>query len=202
MPAYTYEELLQAQRTWRINFINCLIGAKNLHLLVTRNTNQTYNAAILNSGIHIGSSPPYVGFLLRPTTVPRHTYENLRLYPFATMNAVSSDFYERAHATHGKFPYGESEIERCGLSLRWEEGEDMPYVAESPLRVRVRFVEEHLLAVNQTRLLVFAIEKVHIDKEPEPDGFFRLDELGLVGGSGCDAYWELRYLGRQPLQRR
>lgn len=202
MPTYSYESIIQADRSWRINFINCLIGPKNLHLLVTRNLNGTYNAAIFNSGLHIGSSPPYVGFLLRPTTVPRHTYENLMHYPFATMNAVSSDFYERAHATHIKLPYGESEIGHCGLTPQWEENEDLPYIAESPLKARLRFVEEHLLAINQTRLTIFAVEKVHISKEPDPDGFVRLDELQLVGGSGCDAYWSLVYLGRQPLNRR
>ncbi len=202
MPVYTAEDLRNADRAWRINFINCLIGAKNLHVLITRNLTGTYNGAIFNSGIHVGSSPPYVGFLLRPTTVPRHTYENLRHYPYATMNAVAHSFYEKAHATHAKLPYGESELEHLGLPLRWAEGEDVPYLAESPLTARLRLAEEHLITLNQTRFLIFAVETVYIAVEPQSDGFFRIDELGLVAGSGCDAYWQLSYQGRQPLQRR
>lgn len=202
MLTYTAAQLLSADRAWRINFINCLIGPKNLHVLLTRNTSGSYNAAIFNSGIHVGSSPPYVGFLLRPTTVPRHTYENLRQYPYATMNAVSRAMYARAHATHAKLPYGESEAEHFGLPLHWEAEEDLPYLMESPLRARLRLVEEHLLMVNQTRLLIFAVEAVHLAVEPDSDGFFRMDALDLVAGSGCDAYWRISYLERQPMERR
>ncbi|MCS7152992.1 MAG: flavin reductase family protein [Bacteroidia bacterium] len=202
MPSYSAQDLEAAERSWRINFINCIVGAKNLHLLLTRSSNGTYNAAIFNSGIHIGSSPPYIGFLLRPTTTPRHTYENLKAYPYATMNAVTESFYQQAHRTHVKLPYGESEIERFGLHLHWEKGEDLPYVGGSPLRARLRLAEEHLIKVNQTRLLVFAIEKVHLSVEPGGDGFFRLDEMGVIAGSGCDAYWRLQYIGREPMERR
>lgn len=201
MPTYTAADLEAADRAWRINFINCLIGAKNLHVLITRNSNGTYNAAIFNSGIHVGSSPPYIGFLLRPTTVPRHTYENLRQYPYATLNAVTEAFRQRAHATHAKLPYGESELEHFALSPQWIAGEDLPYIEESPLMARLRWVEEHLLTVNQTRFLIFAVESVHIAVEPDQDGFFRMDKLGLVAGSGCDAYWRVEYLGREALQR-
>ncbi|MCX8113025.1 MAG: flavin reductase family protein [Bacteroidia bacterium] len=202
MLIYTARDLERADRGWRINFINCLIGVKNLHVLITRNTNRTYNAAIFNSGLHLGSSPPFVGFLLRPTTVPRHTYENLRLYPFATLNAVSEGFYKKAHQTHLKLPYGESELDLFGLALDEGIDEDIPYLTESPLRARLRLVEEHLLTMNQTRLLVFAVETVHIAIEPDSDGFFRLDDLHLVAGSGCDAYWQVKYLSREPLHQR
>ncbi|MCS7298127.1 MAG: flavin reductase [Bacteroidia bacterium] len=200
MISYTAEDLLRADRRWRINFVNSLIGAKNLHVLVTRSPHGSYNAAIFNSGLHIGSSPPYVGFLLRPTTTPRHTYQNLKSYPFATMNAVSINFYKEAHLTHKKFPYDVSEIEACGLSLSWRGEEDIPYLGESPLGARLRLVEEHLLLCNHTRLLVFAVEAVHTSCAPQSDGFLPLDELKLVAGSGCDAYWRMEYVMRLPLE--
>lgn len=201
MPTYSYETLLASDRKWRINFINSLIGPKNLHVLITRDAGHRLNTAIFNSGLHIGSSPPYVGFLLRPTTVPRHTYANLQAYPYATLSAVSRNFYERAHETHAKFAEGINEADAVGLPLRWEEGEELPYLAESPLTARLRLVEEHFLTVNQTRLLVFAIESVWLAQEAEPDGFIRLDQLELVAGSGCDAYWEMVFLERRPLRR-
>lgn len=196
VPAYSAEKLMQEDRSWRINFINSLIGPKNLHVLLTRSSHGVLNAAIFNSGLPIGSSPPYVSFLLRPTSVPRHTYENLRHFPYATLNAVSRSFFTKAHATHARLPPHESEAERFGLALRTQPDEPLPYLAESPLTARLRWVEEHLLTVNQARLLVFAVEKVEVAIEPDPDGFLRLDMLGLVAGSGCDGYWELNFLRR------
>ena len=201
MQAYSLSQLLAAERSWRINFINSLIGPKNVHVLITRTDENLWNAAIFNSGIHVGSSPPYVGFLLRPTTVSRHTYANLKKYPYATLNAVSRDFYKQAHKTHKKFPAAVSEIVALGLSLRWAEGEDIPYLADSPLTARLRWVEEHLLTVNQTRLLVFAVEKVWTNQLPTADGYLPLHALGLVAGGGCDAYYELEFLGREPIER-
>ncbi|GIV22647.1 MAG: hypothetical protein KatS3mg025_0306 [Bacteroidia bacterium] len=201
MEAYPLARLLEADRAWRINFINSLIGPKNLHVLITRTSENLWNAAIFNSGLHVGSSPPYVGFLLRPTTVPRHTYANLKKYPYATLNAVSRDFYKQAHKTHKKFPAEESEVTALGLSLRWAEGEDMPYVADSPLTARLRWVEGHLISVNQTHLLVFGVEKVWTTQPPAEDGYLPLHALGLVAGSGCDAYYELGFLGREPIER-
>jgi len=191
---------MEQDRSWRINFVNSLIGPKNLHVLLTRSPQGVVNAAIFNSGLHIGSSPPYVGFLLRPTSVPRHTYENLRHFPYATLNAVSRSFFEKAHATHAKLPPEESEASRFGLTLHIEPGEPLPYLAESPLTAQLRWVEEHLLTVNKTRLLVFAVQMVRVKAEPDPDGFVRLDALDLVAGSGCDAYWTLHFAGRLPIQ--
>lgn len=201
MLVYPAEKLMQQERSWRINFVNSLIGPKNLHVLLTRSPQGVINAAIFNSGLHIGSSPPYVGFLLRPTTVPRHTYENLRHFPYATLNAVGRSFFEKAHATHAKLPPEESEVERFGLALQSEPDEPLPYLAESPLTARLRWVEEHLLTINKTRLLVFAVEVVRVKADPDPDGFLRLDALGLVAGSGCDGYWSLDFMGRLPIQR-
>lgn len=202
MLTYTEQDLSKADRAWRINFVNSLIGPKNLHLLITRSPKGVYNAAIFNSGLHIGSSPPYVGFLLRPTTVPRHTYENLRHFPYATMNSVSLASYKQAHATHAKLPAEESEIERFGLAIHEDPSEPLPYLAQSPIKARLRLVEEHLLTINQTRLLIFSIEKVMVALSPDKDGFLRLDELEAVAGSGCDGYWKLTFLGREPLSPR
>ncbi|MEN2993483.1 MAG: flavin reductase [Bacteroidia bacterium] len=198
MPTYDQRALTNAERSWRINFINSLIGPKNLHVLITRFPSGGFNAAIFNSGVHIGSSPPYIGFILRPTSSPRHTYRNLLNYPYATLNAVAISFYAQAHQTAAKLPDGESEIAQAGLDLTWEE-EDLPYLAQSPLRARLHLAEVHTIQVNQTHLLVFAVEKVFSAILPEADGFLRLDQLGLAAGSGCDAYWRLEFLERRPI---
>jgi len=201
MPVFMEKDLLTSDKAWRINFVNSLVGAKNLHLLITRSSEGIVNAAIFNSGLHIGSSPPYVGFLLRPKRLPRHTYQNLLHYPYATLNAIPKSLYPQAHLTHHHIPPDESEIDYAGLETEGNTVVGLPFLKGSPLRVLLRFCEEHLLSVNQTRLLIFAILWVEIQGPVAEDGFIRLDELDLVAGSGCDAYYELRFLGREAMRR-
>jgi len=201
MPTYSEDHLLKSDKSWRINFINSLVGYKSLNILITRSPEGVYNAAIFNSGIHIGSSPPYIGFLLRPTKVPRHTYENLLSYPYATMNAVSEKIYQQAHLTHHHIPREKSELEYAGLKAEWIEGLPIPFLQDSPIRAYLRFSEEHFLRVNQTRLLIFAILWVDVRGEVASDGFIALDSSGVVAGSGCDAYYRAALLGREAIRR-
>lgn len=201
MPTYSEKQLLEADKTWRINFINSLVGYKNLNILITRSSDEIYNAAIFNSGLHIGSSPPYIGFLLRPTKVPRHTYENLLSYPYATMNAIPEKIYRQAHQTHHHIPREKSELEYAGLKVEWAEGMPIPFLQDSPIRAYLRFSEEHFLRVNQTRLLIFAILWVDVRGEVASDGFIALDSSGVVAGSGCDAYYRTVPLGREAIRR-
>ncbi len=201
MPTYSETQLLQANKSWRINFINSIVGYKNLNILITPSPQGVYNAAIFNSGIHIGSSPPYIGFLLRPTKVPRHTYENVLRYPYATMNVVSEAFYQKAHLTHHHIPAEQSELEYADLETEWLDDVPIPVLRDSPIRAYLRFSEEHFLQVNQTRLLIFAILWVDIRGEVAPDGFIALDGLGVVAGSGCDAYYRAEFLGREAVRR-
>ena len=65
----------------------------------------------------------------------------------------------------------------------------------------LRFSEEHLLQVNQTRLLIFSIVWVEVRGDVQVDGFFALDELKVVAGSGCDAYYRAVAIGREVVQR-
>jgi len=202
MLIYDEKDIRNADKAWRINFINSLLGFKNLNILITHAPTGAYNAAIFNSGLHIGSSPPYVGFLLRPTKIPRHTYENLLSYPYATMNAVTESLYKRAHLTHHHIPAVESELDYAGLEAEWVEGVPLPVLKESPVRALLRFSEEHLLQVNQTRLLIFSIVWVEVRGGVQADGFIALDELRVVAGSGCDAYYRAVAIGREVVQRR
>lgn len=196
MKRFTERDLLEADRSWRINFINSLIGFKNLHVLITAFPEGGHNAAIFNSGLHIGSSPPYVGFLLRPTSVPRHTYQNLLAYPYATLNAVSETLYHQAHQTHQRLPYGESELTYFGLETTTVPESPLPFLREAPIRALLRLSEEHFITVNHTRLLIFAVVWAEVNGEIGADGFIRLDEMGLVAGSGCDGYYQPRFLQR------
>jgi flavin reductase (DIM6/NTAB) family NADH-FMN oxidoreductase RutF len=117
------------------------------------------------------------------------------------MNAITESFYKRAHRTHHHIPATESELEYAGLEVEWVEGVPLPVLKESPVRALLRFSEEHLLQVNQTRLLIFSIVWVEVRGEVGVDGFVALDELKVVAGSGCDAYYRAVAIGREVVQR-
>lgn len=117
------------------------------------------------------------------------------------MNVVTESLYRRAHLTHHHIPAEESELAYAGLEAEWVEGVPLPVLRESPVRALLRFSEEHLLQVNQTRLLVFSIVWVEVRGDVQADGFLALDELGVVAGSGCDAYYRAGSIGREVVQR-
>ena len=57
-------------------FFNSFSGAKPGYLIGT-GQGEDENLAIFNSITHIGARPPLLGFIQRPTTVDRHTYQNI-----------------------------------------------------------------------------------------------------------------------------
>lgn len=45
------------------------------------------------------------------------------------------------------------------------------------------------------------VEWVEVRGDVQVDGFFALDELKVVAGSGCDAYYRAVAIGREVVQR-
>ncbi len=75
-------DLAKLDKRYRANFFNTLTGFKSANLIGTYDENDKENLAIFNSVIHLGANPPLMGFILRPTTVERHTYENIKKQAF------------------------------------------------------------------------------------------------------------------------
>ena len=63
---------------FKINLINSCSGFKSANLLGSISNEGVSNVAVFSSVIHLGSNPPTLGFILRPTTVPRDTYKNIK----------------------------------------------------------------------------------------------------------------------------
>ena len=146
---------------FRATLINKIAGYKTANLIGTRSRTGTDNLALFNSVVHIGANPPYLGFILRPTTVPRHTYENLLENRCYTINQVTSEIHKQAHCTSGKFPQGTSEFGSCGLTPLYTEDFQAPYVAESAIKIGLMLEEEHLLC-NGTRLIVGRVHHLYL----------------------------------------
>jgi hypothetical protein len=60
----------------RLNLINSCTGYKSASLLGTKSDGKT-NVAILVA-LPFRSNPAMIGFIMRPTTVPRDTYKTLK----------------------------------------------------------------------------------------------------------------------------
>ena len=185
----------------RATFINKITGYKPAHLIGTRSLVGGENLAIFNSVVHIGANPPYLGFILRPTTVSRNTYENLRETGYYTINQVTAEIHTQAHCTSGKYPEGISEFEACGLTPLYLNAFPAPFVAESPIKMGLTFKEEHLLC-NGTRLIVGSIRHLYLPKGViASDGDVSLEQLNTVAIGGLDTYYKGERLGRYGYYR-
>ena len=184
----TAADIAGFEKIYRLNLVNGLPGFKPANLVGTVAPDGTTNLAIFSSVLHLGSAPPLLGMVTRPTTVPRHTYQNLKSSGCYTLSHVPVTLAARAHYTSADFPDAVSEFEECGFTAVYRDGVPAPYVAESPLSIGLRLVEEHHIS-NGTVLLVGAVEHVYLPEAGlRNDGTLDLAALGTACISGLDGY--------------
>jgi flavin reductase (DIM6/NTAB) family NADH-FMN oxidoreductase RutF len=188
MQHITAADIAAFEKIYRLNFVNGLPGFKPANLVGTAAPDGRTNLAIFSSVLHLGSDPAVLGMVTRPTTVPRHTYQNIKDNGGAyTLNHVPLALTAPAHYTSANFE-DESEFEACGFTADFRDGFAAPYVAESPLSIGLRLREEHPI-FNGTVLLVGTVEHVYLRPEAlRSDGTLDLVALGEVAISGLDGY--------------
>jgi flavin reductase (DIM6/NTAB) family NADH-FMN oxidoreductase RutF len=190
MHHFTAADIQGFAKLYRLNLVNALSGYKPANLVGTAAPDGATNLAIFSSALHLGSDPPLLGLVTRPTTVPRHTYENIRATGCYTLNHVHAGFVDQAHYTSANFPREESEFAACGLTPAWRDEFPAPYVAESQLSVGLRLLEELPIQANGTVLLVGAVEHVYLAPAAlRPNGTLDLAALADVCISGLDSYY-------------
>jgi flavin reductase (DIM6/NTAB) family NADH-FMN oxidoreductase RutF len=190
------------ERLERATFFNLLSGFKSPVLVGTCSGQGIHNLALFNSLVHIGANPPLLGFILRPTTVPRHTYQNIQETGGFTLNHVSETMYRQAHQTSAKYEEDASEFEQTGLEAVFSEGLNAPYVGESPLRLGLEFEEEHVIKANHTRLIVGRVKEIWMKESIQlSEGWFDPQTLDLVGVGGLENYYRLSRIDRLPYAR-
>ncbi len=185
----TAADIAAFERIYRLNLVNGLPGYKPANLVGTRAPDGQTNLAIFSSALHLGSDPAVLGLVTRPTTVPRHTYQNIKQNGGCyTLNQVPFSLSAAAHYTSANFPDEESEFTVCGFGAEYRDGFPAPYVAESPLSIGLRLREEHSV-FNGTVLLVGVVEHVYIQEAGlRPDGTVDLAALEATAVSGLDGY--------------
>lgn len=185
----TLPEILDLEKRYRANLINGILGYKPANLIATLGKNGVENVAIFNSTIHIGATPPLVGFIMRPLTVPRQTYTNIKESGYYTINHVHSDMIWEAHQSSAKYPEDVSEFAETGLKPWYSENFKIPYVEKSFVKMGLKFVEELPIQANGTLLIVGEVQELfypeHIVSE---DGTPDLNAIETVSVTGLDVY--------------
>lgn len=196
------EDILQLEQFYRRSLLNQLSGIRSANMIGTKSEAGVSNLAIFNSATHIGATPPYMGFLFRPITVERHTYENIKANGCFTVNQVTEAIHQQAHQTSARFPQGESEFAGCGFTEEYMDGFPAPFVAESPVKIALKYEEEHLIKANSTVMLIGKIERIILpDEAVDEAGNIDLELLNTVGIGGLDTYYRCQKIGRYAYAR-
>ena len=198
MKHYTRTDIDQMDKIFRLNLINSCTGFKSANLLGTKSLNGVSNVAVFSSITHLGSNPPLIGFILRPTTVPRDTYRNIKDTGIFTINHIYSDIIEDAHHTSAKYPDEISEFTKTNLEEEFLGNFAAPFVKGAKIRLGCRYLNEYEIKENDTLLLVSSIEHVFVaDLDiQQDDGWLKLENANTVAINGLDGYATTKLLDR------
>lgn len=189
MVHYSKEDLKNLSSRYRAHFINSITGYKSANLLGTISQDSITNLAIFSSVIHLGSNPPLLGFVLRPTTVPRNTYDNLSKTKVFTVNHVNQNFIKEAHKTSAKYDGAVSEFDKTHLKAQFKDGFKAPYVKQARIQLGCTYVNEYFIQENGCYLIIGSIDHIYLDKELQAnDGWVNLEKAQTVAIDGLDGY--------------
>lgn len=197
-----HDQILALDKYYRINLINQVSGLRSVNLIGTQNVEKETNLAIFNSVTHIGANPPCLGFIMRPLSVKRDTYDNILATQYYTVNQVPSNLVLAAHHTSAKYPSNVSEFDKTNLTAEYIDNFPAPFVKESQIKIGLSFKEEHTIKINGTRLIVGQIEKLIIaDGAVEETGHIDHELLDSVTVAGLDAYYTCKKLRKETYAR-
>jgi flavin reductase (DIM6/NTAB) family NADH-FMN oxidoreductase RutF len=189
MTFFNLQEINQLEHLYKINLINSCAGYKSANLIATKSTDKNTNVAIFSSVIHLGSSPPLLGFILRPTSVPRNTYENIIETGYYTINHIHDKILKDAHHTSAKYERGISEFEATNLETDYKDNFYVPFVKDCPIQIAMKYVEEYDIKANNTKLIIGEIQGLYInDNLLQIDGFINLSKGKIATINGLDGY--------------
>jgi flavin reductase (DIM6/NTAB) family NADH-FMN oxidoreductase RutF len=202
MPHFSPKDLSDMHHLYRINLINSCSGYKSANLIGTKSSKGVSNVAIFSSVTHIGSEPALLGFFLRPNTVIRNTYDNIKETATFTINHIHESILQDAHHTSAKYDATVSEFDFTQLEEDYKNNFFAPFVKNSPVQMAMTYVEEYPIKANGTILLIGAIQDLYIeDNLLKKDGFVNLSEANVVAINGLDGYTLPKLKTRMEYQR-
>lgn len=199
----TKSQIEETPRIKRLNIINSIAGIKPANLIGTVSKEGQPNLAVFSSVFHLGSDPALMAFICRPSgEVPRHTLENIIVTNYYTINAIPVALAEKAHYTSAKFDREVNEFERCRINAQQIDGFLPPFVANSPIKIGLKFEEQIPIKINGTIMVIGAIEHLIIDDQLITDqGYINLSEANIAGIGGLNNYYSLEHIGTYPYAR-
>lgn len=183
------DAISQMEKIERLNLINSCTGYKSANLLATKSQEGKSNVAIFSSITHLGSNPPLIGFIMRPTTIPRDTYKNIRETGYFTVNHITVDMIEDAHHTSANYELGISEFDKTNLEEEYKNDIEIPFVKGSPVQLYCKYLNEYYIKENDTIHVIASIENLFFEEELEhKDGWLQIDRGNVVTLNGLDGY--------------
>lgn len=186
---YTRDQINNLEKIKKINLINSCSGYKSANLIGTISKEGITNVAVFSSVTHLGSNPPTLGFILRPTTVPRDTYKNILESGVFTINHIFEDIIEDAHHTSAKYKETISEFDITALEDEYHNDCIAPFVKGSPVQMEMKFIEEYHIKSNNVIHIIAEIKNLYVkDDILNQDGFLDLAKAKVAAINGLDAY--------------
>ena len=198
----TAKDIANKHHIYRINLINSCSGYKSANLIGTKSDDGFENVAVFSSVTHFGSNPPLLGFVLRPTTVLRNTYKNLKETGFYTINHIHESIISEAHHTSAKYPGDVSEFTKTCLESEYKSDFYAPFVNNCPIQIAMKYEEEYPIKANDTILVIGSVQEIYIkDELLSNDGFIDLAKGKVVTINGLDGYAATNLIDRFEYQR-
>jgi flavin reductase (DIM6/NTAB) family NADH-FMN oxidoreductase RutF len=189
MAFFSFNDIQNLEKIFKINLINSCSGFKSANLLGSVSLEGVPNVAVFSSVTHLGSKPPTLGFILRPTTVPRDTYKNLKDLGYFTINHIHEDIIEDAHHTSANYSKDISEFDMTGLESEFKGEFNAPFVKGAPVQMSMKFIEEVYVPSNDVMLIVSQIQELYIhDELLQEDGLINLSKGKVATINGLDTY--------------
>lgn len=195
-------EIEKMNRIDRLNLVNSCTGYKSANLIATISTDGQTNVAVFSSVTHLGSDPALISFILRPTTVPRHTYQNIKAYGYFSINHITAAHIEDAHHTSAAYPVEISEFDETNLQAVYHNDCPVPFVKGSPVKLLCKYVNEYLIEENGCIMVIGSIEAIFYEEELlSSDNWLQLDKGEVVAINGLDGYALPKLVERLPYAR-
>ena len=183
------EEISNMEKIERLNLINSCTGYKSANLIATKSLDGKSNVGIFSSITHLGSHPAMIGFIMRPTTVPRDTYKNIRETGFFTVNHITVDMIADAHHTSANYDLGISEFDKTNLEEEYKNDIDIPFVKGSPVQLYCKYMNEYYIKENDTIHVIASIENLFFEEDLQhEDGWLQIDRGNVIAINGLDGY--------------
>lgn len=195
-------DFVKLSKVPRLNLINSCMGYKSANLIGTISKEGIKNLAVFSSVTHLGSDPALLGFILRPNTVPRHTYSNLKEMSYFTVNAITESLIQKAHQTSASYAFEIDEFEATGIETEFKDGIMVPFVKKSPVQLLCKYLNEYSIIENGTIHVIASIEKIYVDEDLiTEDYWIQLDKGNVVSINGLDGYAKTQLIERLPYAR-